>query len=206
MTIIEHFINPPEGVDSLGEVLCLACARDGISCCRTDPELTHLCFPLSEPEWQRLLPYANLAAAIPEQGDVFDQGDAIRAAEPNTPDFIASMRALFPRDKKTIELLFPPKGTHYALRIRADGSCVFLGKNGCRLPRSARPWYCLLFPVWMVENSLTLFMSEHCLIAQKALSPAHGAALLQQHPAQIRELYRSLRLDWGLALRNNESQ
>ncbi|MCL1939129.1 MAG: zinc/iron-chelating domain-containing protein [Desulfovibrionaceae bacterium] len=205
MTIIQHLINPPEGTDATGEALCLACARSGTCCCQTDPDLTHLSFPLSDPEWQRLLPYANLAAASPDQDDVFDQGDAIRAAEPNTPDFIASMRALFPRDKKHIELLFPPEGTHYTLRTRADGSCVFLDKNGCRLPRSARPWYCLLFPAWMVEDSLTLFMSEHCLIAQKAHSPAHGAVLLQQHPARIRELHRSLRLDWGLALHNNES-
>jgi Fe-S-cluster containining protein len=222
-----------------------------------------LSFPLSAPEWQRLLSYACLATtAIPAYGATFVQeereaehkaqallrdadfqsarqkehfmagnsafpnagpdagpgggiscegetvwnGDAVCAAESNTPDFIASMRALFPRDKKRIERLFPPNGTHYALRTRSDGSCVFLGKSGCRLPRSTRPWYCLLFPVWMVENSLTLFRSEHCLIAQKAHSPAHGAALLQQHPARIRELHRSLRLDWGLALHNNESQ
>jgi hypothetical protein len=55
----------------------------------------------------------------------------------------------------------------------------------------------------MVEDSLTLFMSEHCLVVQKAHSPVHGAVLLQQHPALIREFHHSLRLDWGLALQNN---
>jgi len=203
MTIIEHFISPPKATTPTGEALCRFCAEAGTCCCRTDPDLTHLSFPLSAPEWQRLLPYASLAdAATSDQGDVL--GDAIRAAEPNTPDFIASMRTLFPRDKKRIDDLFPQNGTHYTLRTGAGGSCVFLGKTGCRLPRSARPWYCLLFPVWMIEDSLTLFMSEHCLIAQKAHSPAHGVALLQQHPALIRELHHSLRQDWGLAPQNNE--
>ena len=191
MTIIEHFINPPEELAPTSETLCRSCAEAGTCCCRTDPDFTHLNFPLSDPEWQRLLPYAGLA------------DDAIRTAEPNRPDFIASMRTLFPRDKKHIDLLFPQDGAHYALRTRADGSCVFLGETGCQLPRSARPWYCLLFPVWMVESSLTLFTSEHCLIVQNARSPAHGVALLEQHPVQIRELYHSLRLDWGLAPQNN---
>jgi Fe-S-cluster containining protein len=277
MTILEHFINPPEEPSPTGEALCLICAQAGTCCCRTDPNLTYLSFPLSAPEWQRLLPYACLAStATSDQGDLFEQecleaehkaltllgdsnfqtarqkehftaensvfpgsddaagfcparigesgggspdagedafangaqkvwnGDAVCAAEPNAPDFIASMCALFRRDKKRIAHLFPQNGTHYTLRTRSDGSCVFLGKNGCRLPRSARPRYCLLFPVWMVENSLTLFVSEQCLITQKAHSPAHGAVLLQQHPALIRELYNSLRLDWGLALHNND--
>ena len=203
MTILEHFINPPEATGSTGADLCRSCAEAGTCCCRTDPDVTHLNFPLSDPEWQRLLPYAGLTATV-GQDAVSGQGDAIRATERNTPDFIASMRTLFPRDKKRIDLLFPQNGAHYTLRTGADGSCVFLGKTGCRLPRSARPWYCLLFPVWMIENSLTLFTSEHCLIAQKARSPAHGVALLEQHPALIRELHHSLRLDWGLAPQNNE--
>ena len=204
MTIIEHFMSLPEEVGPTGEALCRTCAEAGTCCCRTDPDLTHLSFPLSTPEWQRILPYASrTSTAAPDHSAVFETGDAIRATEPNTPDFVASMRTLFPRDKKRIDLLFPQNGTHYTLRTRPDGSCVFLGKTGCSLPRSARPWYCLLFPVWMVESSLTLFTSEHCLIVQNARSPAHGVALLEQHPVQIRELYHSLRLDWGLAPQNN---
>jgi len=204
--IIEHFINTPEEVLPSGKALCRACAEAGTCCCRTDPDCTHLNFPLSDPEWQRLLPYAKLSsAATPGRDEVFGQGNAIRALEPNTPEFVASMKTLFPRDKKRIEFLFPQNGTHYTMRTGEGGSCVFLGETGCRLPRSARPWYCLLFPVWMVENSLTLFTSAHCLIVQKAYSPAHGIALMQQHPALIRELHHALRLDWGLAPQNNES-
>ena len=208
MTVIEHFVTKAALSGQSGEAcptgaaLCRACAQAGTCCCRTDPKLTYMSFPLSDPEWQRLLPYADLADGGKK---IAEDGDAIRVVEPNAPDFIASMRSLFPRDKKHIDLLFPQGGIHYTLRTRPDGSCVFLGEKGCRLPRLARPWYCLLFPVWMIEDSLTLFMSEHCLIAQKAHSPAHGAALLEQRPALIREWCRSLRFDWGFAPRNNES-
>ena len=297
----EHFISSSELPGPTGEALCLACAEAGTCCCRTDPDLTYLSFPLSPPEWFRLLPYADLATlAVPAEGAVFDredeqagkaarslhagpacggfhdveanhvhmwapptpvrtlqtltqkamadsplrdetvqplprlshldpangglfgqirngdcraafpggsgekdgaawQGDRVCAAEPNEPDFIASMRALFPNEKERIEALFPTGGLHYSLRTRRDGSCVFLGKNGCRLPRPARPWYCLLFPAWVIEDSLSLFMSEYCLISQKARNPAHGVSLLRQRPSRIRDFHLALRRDWGLA-------
>lgn len=253
MTPNGHASNSPEQSGPTGEALCLACAQAGNCCCQTDPDITYLSFPLSAPEWRRLLPYACLTSdAVPALGDIFDEqdraaeqvaqalaadpafqagrcnerftagnsafpgngdgaggsweGDATCAAEPNEPDFIASMRALFPRQRQRVAALFPPQGRHWSLRTRTDGSCVFLGKSGCRLPRSARPWYCLLFPAWMVEDSLTLFTSEYCLISQKAHSPAHGAALLRQPPARIRELHHALCRDWGLASHNNESE
>jgi len=204
MTVIEHFMSLPEAVAPSGEALCRTCAEAGTCCCRTDPNCTHLNFPLSDPEWKRLLPYTNMATATLDQGDVSCRGDAIRVTQSNTPDFIASMQTLFPRDKKRIALLFPQNGAHYILRTRASGSCVFLGESGCLLPRSARPWYCLLFPVWMVEDSLTLFTLAQCLIVQKAHSPAHGVVLLEQHPTLIRKLYHSLRQDWELGPQNTE--
>ena len=127
------------------------------------------------------------------------EGDAVAAPEPNHPDFVTSMRFLFPGQRERVEALFPTNGTHYALRTRADGACVFLGSAGCRLPRSVRPWYCLLFPAWVSDGSLTLFLSPDCLISQKAKGPAHGIELLEQRPARIRELHALLCRDWGLA-------
>jgi len=192
----------PEEPALTGAALCQFCAESGTCCCKTDPALTHLNFPLSGPEWQRLLPYAHLSSEMREQG-ASEQGNTFRVAQPNRPEFIASMKTLFPRDKKRLEILFPSNGSHYILRTKEDGACVFLGETGCRLPRSVRPLYCLLFPVWMVEDSLTLCTLEHCLIAQKARSPAHAVALLEQHPALIRELHHALRQDWELAPQNN---
>ncbi len=150
-----------------------------------------------------------ISSAFPGRGDGAQgpwQGDAICAAEPNHPDFITSMRVLFPGQTERVAELFPPEGLHYSLRTRRDGACVFLGKRGCRLPRAVRPWYCLLFPAWMIENSLSFFTPEDCLISQKAQSPAHGAALLGQPPSGIRALHRALCRDWGLEARNNKAR
>ena len=255
-----HCITPPELPVPTGESLCLLCARSGETCCKTDPDLTFLSFPLSEPEWRRLAPFAALATlSVPDDGAAFlederqaekaaealhdlaerksgtvrgtesgnravfsceatnetsatsdtalppaleelpDGGDRIRSSEPNHPDFITSMHALFPGQKARIARLFPAGGRHFSLRTRRDGSCAFLGGSGCRLPRAVRPWYCLLFPAWMIEDTLTLFMATDCLISQKARGPAHGVELLDERPAHIRALHARLLHDWGMA-------
>lgn len=229
MTGTEHFVTPPELPSPKGEALCRLCASENGGCCRTDPDLTYLSFPLSGPEWRRIIPHAALATpAIPAEGARFTEeeeaadaaacdlrnqnvppflppadetqppNDAVCAPEPNRPDFIASMHTLFPGEKRAIDALFPTNGEHGALRTRRDGACVFLGGGGCRLPRIARPWYCLLFPAWVIEDTLTLFSSPECLIAQKARGPAHGIRLLDESPVRLRRFYAALRLDWGL--------
>lgn len=234
----EHFVAPPELPAPTGERLCLLCAQNGDTCCKTDPDLTYLSFPLSDAEWRRLLPYAALATlSVPDDGAIFlederraeaaagalrtvveenfeapavpdsppgiaeagnDEGDNIRSSEPNHPDFITSMHALFPGQKTRIAKLFPAGERHFSLRTRRDGSCAFLGDSGCRLPRAARPWYCLLFPAWMIEDNLTLFLAKECLVSQKARGPAHGVELLGEQPAHIRVLHARLLKDWGM--------
>ena len=220
--------------------ICLLCAKQNITCCRTEPYLAPLCFPLSLPEWRRMKPYEHLAvlsvpgdAAYEHEEAVADQaadalfaasetaadleampgpgpeaskrpqepperGDNICASELNVPEFINSMREMFPRDKKLINGLFPARGRHLTLRIRDDGSCIFLGAKGCRLPREVRPWYCRIFPAWVVGGSLTLFLLQDCLISHRAKGPADGLRMLGASPAHIRALYARLREDWGL--------
>lgn len=219
--MLEHFISLPDPDEpARGEALCRLCAQEGGSCCRTDPDLTHLSFPLSIPEWRRLTPYIRLATlAVPADVEAFaleeaalnpdpldsdnaaappPGGGRICAEEDNLPEFILSMHTLFPGQRKRVDLLFPANGRHMTLRTRADGSCVFLGSCGCRLPRGVRPWYCLLFPAWIAGDSLTLFSSPDCLISRKARGPAHGIALLQSTAGAVRKYHARLRKDWDL--------
>ncbi|MDR1685147.1 MAG: zinc/iron-chelating domain-containing protein [Desulfovibrio sp.] len=174
------------------EPSCALCAAAGKTCCRADPAQAHLIFPLSPAERRRLA--ANTA----------DGGETPWAARPNTPDFISAVHSLFPRDKKRIEELFPADGEHWSLRLRPDGACVFLDSDGCRLPRGARPGYCLLFPVWIVGGTLTLFASQECLIARKAGSPARCAGLMGTDRAGLSLTYARLRREWGLEHFTNE--
>lgn len=223
--------------DLSGRALCALCAEYGHSCCATDPALGYLSFPLSAPEWRRLLAYAHLATetddepaataqaapdalesipaapdsmpAAPAGPDSSDsaqdfpdsmpaEGDAVCQPWPNHPDFITSMLTLFPKEKKRIHELFPAKGRHLSLRLRANGACVFLGQEGCRLPRAVRPWYCLLFPAWVVSGQLTIFTPEECCIARRAASPMHGIRLMAVEPGELKELYWLLRRDWQI--------
>ncbi len=221
MTAPHNFTTPPSPVlPHTGEELCRLCAEGGNCCCGTDPDVAHLCFPLSIAEWRRMAPYTPLAtqtvftdheAFAAEEARLFpgpfgpaaegtppDTGDAVCASEENGPGFIAAMERLFGAEKKRVARIFPPGGRHFRVRTRGDGACVFWGSAGCRLPRAARPWYCLLFPAWVHGESLTLFTSENCLVAENARGPAHGLALLQIAPEQVRLLYAALRTDWGL--------
>ena len=206
-----------------GEELCALCAAEGLSCCRTDPDLARLSFPLSAPEWRRLRPYAVLASNLPPQGtDEGDQrleaaappqgeetssrgdcppieGDAVCAPEDNGPEFLQALHRLFPGERARLELTFPSGRRHFRLRLRPDGSCVFQGEAGCRLPREARPWYCRLFPAWVRGRVTTLFQSGTCLIARQAFSPAQGLDLLNTTAGETRRLYDALRKDWRLA-------
>jgi Fe-S-cluster containining protein len=234
MTDTRQFVSSPY-VPPPAAWLCLECAKEGKTCCRTELYLATLCFPLSVPEWRRLTPYAELAVPhVPADGVIFaeteaaadaaalaiepsaealgdmpppddpedrrtppTEGDALCAAELNVPEFISSMHEMFPGDKKRVNALFPAKGKHFTLRIKKDGSCIFLGAAGCRLPRAARPWYCRLFPAWVVEGSLTLFLLQDCLISQRAKNPDDCLRMMGASPAHIRALHKRLCADWG---------
>lgn len=225
MPLTDHSRSPLPSLT--GEALCELCARQGGTCCRTDPALSYQSFPLSSAEWRRLVPYAALAVpAAPEDPEHAEReeaaeaeaaalanipllpesateappanGDVVCSVEPNHPDFIASMHALFPGKKKRIADLFPNGGTHFSLRIRSDGACVFLGREGCRLPRDVRPWYCRIFPAWIMDDALTLFLSSECLISAQAKGPIHGLQLLDRTLSHVHELHAALRRDWNL--------
>ncbi len=129
---------------------------------------------------------------------LLQQGDAICVAEDNCAEFKDSMRKLFYSRRAEVDRLFPSEGRHLRLRTGADGACVFLGEEGCRLPRSVRPWYCLLFPVWVQEDSLTWFQPKACLVAQRATGVAHVMQLVGQSAPEARQLFSCLQQDWGL--------
>lgn len=181
-----------------GDCLCAQCAAAGTCCCHTDPALGHLCFPLSEKEWERLVPYAHLARVSDvEAAAITPPGDHIRAQETTVQAFTDSLKGIFPGDEEVIDQTFPLGNTHFRLRTNGRGECVFLTDQGCALPRDVRPWYCLLFPAWINRNSRTMLAAERCLIVRKAQSIKHGYELLGVRTEDVRFLYNNLRKDWG---------
>jgi Fe-S-cluster containining protein len=120
------------------------------------------------------------------------------AQEPNTKTFVENMRKLFPSDRRVVRDLFPLTKFHIRLATRPDGSCMLLGKNGCVLPREARPYYCRLFPLWVAGNAITVFDASRCEARGQAADAAHLMALLGLTRAKVHDLHGRLRLAWGL--------
>lgn len=165
---------------------CARCAAIYPTCCRTEPEVAHLCFPLSEAEWLRILPY-EIQAALPG-----------RVREENSTVFVSAMKRLFPGHKERVEALFPVPGGRYRLGTTPEGACVFLGSEGCRLPRTARPWYCLLFPVWVQNGRFDIFTAEQCLVSKEFRGLAEVLKAVGLTAEEARELSAALHRDWGL--------
>jgi len=164
--------------------VCKRCTDRGPTCCRLEPGEEEVCFPLSEMERHRILEHA------PDKGAFVQQH--------NTAPFVDNVKRLFPKDKKRIEQLFPPHGFHMRLATRPDGSCVFLGSEGCVLPREVRPHYCLIFPVWVMGERLRLFTPPGCLAVEEGRNVADLLEIMDMNQAEVRLLHGRIRMAWGL--------
>lgn len=172
--------------------VCFRCALVNPTCCRTDPTHTHACFPLSVAEIERLAPHA-LECGVP----------AFQTEE-NTQAFLNLMRFLFPDRRAELDKAFPLRGQHYRLPLDADGKCMFLLEDGCSLPRSARPWYCQLFPVWIRKGFFDRFAPEACLVTHEARSLGEVFEAVGLTREKAKEMYLALCRDWGLEKYDSE--
>jgi Fe-S-cluster containining protein len=121
-----------------------------------------------------------------------------RVEDENTPAFIKAMKRLFPGFVHHVEALFPLRGKRWRLATNANGDCVFLGPEGCRLPRDARPWYCKLFPIWLKNGRFDLFTATECVVMEEAHTLAQALQAVQLTAEEARELHVCLYRDWGL--------
>lgn len=163
--------------------VCERCAAKYKTCCHAEPQDVELCFPLSDSEWEKVF-----AAAPDVDGENFIA---------NTPEFITTLKRLFPHDGKKIDTQFPANETHRVLRSNEKGYCVYLTEQGCCLPREARPWFCLLFPFWVRGRELTMFTAQGCLVCRETDTVEGSLELLGMEKAQVRELFSLLRSAWG---------
>ena len=163
--------------------VCARCAEKYQTCCHAEPGDLELCFPLSDSEWEKV------QAAAP------DIDGALQVA--NTPEFVDTLKRLFPSDWKRIDAQFPAHKTHRVLRSNEKGYCVFLTETGCALPRAARPWFCRLFPFWVRGDEFTMFTAQGCLVCRETDTVEDSLELLGMTKPEVRELFASLREAWG---------
>ncbi|WP_460139038.1 YkgJ family cysteine cluster protein [Salidesulfovibrio brasiliensis] len=164
--------------------VCARCAQQGPTCCRLEAGQEEVCFPLSVTEQERI------REVLPDTGG-FEQ-------EPNSRAFINNVRRLFPNEDEAVHELFPVKGTHVRLALGKDGSCRFLGPNGCVIPKESRPYYCRLYPFWITGGEVLVFDSPTCLARRECRSINCMFRVIETNAATVRDLYGRLRLAWGL--------
>jgi Fe-S-cluster containining protein len=171
--------------------ICARCAAKGPTCCQLaapdSAESAHICFPISENEQQRI---KNCLVNNLPPVDLFTN-------TPNSESFLAAMLTLFPAEEPVLKKLHPAQAEHARMNLNTDGSCVCLSKSsGCILSVDARPWYCRIFPFWVIKNRLLVFTSADCLAVKQKKLPE----ILQVFSADkntVFALYENLRRDWG---------
>ncbi len=164
--------------------VCARCARQGPTCCELSPGTEEVCFPLSDYERERI------EKCAPGSGGF--------ALQVNTAVFIDNLHKLFPDERRKVNSLFPPGGQHYRLAVDEKGKCVFLGPEGCRLSKKNRPFYCRLFPFWVIGNmKISVLESSGCLAQQENRTPGGIIRSVCLDQEEILELHKQLRKAWG---------
>jgi Fe-S-cluster containining protein len=163
--------------------VCARCSAIQPSCCIIKSEEEGICFPLFPEEVERIS-----AAAGHERW---------MAHEPNSPKFIEVMKKMLPLDRERIPELFPAGGVHPSLGVGEDGTCFFLGPEGCVLGRETRPYHCRLFPLWM-KGSRIMVLEADCLARREARNLDGLLASVNLTRDAVRDLFSRLRRAWGL--------
>lgn len=196
--------------------VCQRCALSAPTCCRLgapgEGYSSGDCFPLSRGEYKRIQAAVEAAASkgsnpgaalllktAAKAADAASGAAGWAAKEANSPAFVQAMCNLFPREDKLVKEVFPPGGIHLRLSLRPDGGCAFLSEYGCALPRQARPWFCRLFPFWVVAGRVQCFQDENCLAVRE--NGDNFIAIMGAFDTSAPDLldhYTRLRDDWGV--------
>lgn len=163
--------------------VCARCAHQGPTCCEITSGSAEVCFPLSDFERERI------EKCAPDNG-----GFAIQA---NTAVFIENLYKLFPDERRQVNNLFPVNEVHTRLAITDQGKCGFLGDEGCILAKEIRPFYCRIFPFWVIGKSVSVLESSTCLAQLENKTPGGMIRSLCLDLEEIFLLNEQLRKAWG---------
>lgn len=164
--------------------ICAQCAAQGPTCCHLAPGDEEYCFPVSETEMRRIHEHAPATGGF--------------VLENNSKAFVDNVCRLFSGEEDIVQTLFPEQQSHYRLALTPDGTCRFLGSSGCTIPRQLRPYYCRVYPFWVVGSEVICFDSKSCLARKGAASINQMLRRVNVSKPEIRDLYGRLRLAWGL--------
>ena len=194
-------------MNTLNEYICARCARIGDTCCRLAQDFQGECFPVSAAELARIkqaLPAVQDAVSVeilPESArsvTAMNPLAAITPAAPNTLAFMKAMQSLFPFEKEAVKKAFDPAGRHIRLALPDGRTCVFLSASGCLLPSWSKPWFCRIFPFWVVDGKIRHFNSATCLALKETSSIRELLNRFGITADDVLNLFKQMRKDWGI--------
>lgn len=166
--------------------ICAVCAQNGPTCCQLTHGDASLSFPLSRIEKQSITAYDRW------------KGVRFTVQTANSDQFMCRLEFLFPNDLGRVQALFPGHSHHDRLLTNNLGHCVFLGPMGCILPAKARPFYCRIFPFWVIRDKVVFFSFDLCQAQKDAGTVNKVITRLGTTRTRILLLYNELRRAWEL--------
>jgi Fe-S-cluster containining protein len=104
-------------------------------------------------------------------------------------DFENLLRSINPVFLETM-----PGGRRFRLRLNPFGDCIFLGSQGCVLPRRVRPIYCRLYPFcFTAEDRLMVLLSDKCLAQKGAKTWQEVLERMGDDEKELRRLFERFR-------------
>jgi Fe-S-cluster containining protein len=167
------------------EYICIECSRVFPTCCVA---------PNNRKEEMTVLSADEVTMMLSVTGEK-NRGQYI-AKVPNSIDFFKKLAALFPCNTEEIIAKNKPGAWHYRIGIKNDNRCPFLTETGCLLPCNSRPWFCRIYPFWVMNGKVELFTNNQCLalLRSSAISQVYG--LFHTNEQEVLELYSRLKDTW----------
>jgi len=166
--------------------ICCRCDMSGNSCCkvRNNGE-NEIQTPLSDKEVRKIMALQKGK----EHRDFFD-------LMPNTDQFIAQIKELFPDRSDSVKENFTKKTHHYELKT-VNNSCIFLNDSGCRLPTEVRPFFCRIYPFWFLNGEPMIFQDSQCLALISHRNIPEVLLCLGTNPDELVDLHQQMCHAWG---------
>ncbi len=165
--------------------ICAICAQYGLTCCQLGKGKPKFIFPLSPAE-------KSTISALGQWTGHFS------VKMQNSQKLVSRLYNLFPKDQGKIQALFHLDGPYERLLTDNQDNCIFLGSKGCLLSERTRPFYCRIFPFWVVDSKIALFRFQSCH-AQKGVRTFNRIMTrFKINKSKIMSLYESLRKAWDV--------
>jgi len=167
------------------EYICIECSRVFPTCCVA---------PDNRREEMTVLSADEVTMILSETG--YKNCSQYIAEVPNSKDFFKKLASLFPYNVEEIIAKNKPGAHHYRIRIKKDNRCSFLTDTGCLLPYNSRPWFCRIYPFWVMDGEVELFTNNQCLALLRSSGISQVYDLFNTNEQEVVELYSKLKDAW----------